>query len=143
MDLIIFSEDLLDDILKIECESFTNPWNRSMFLSSASNNCVTFKVLLKDKTTIGYYIINTVIDEIEIFNIAVSQKFRRQNFGKFMLTDIISEASLKKSKFVFLEVRKNNIPALNLYKSFGFKKIGIRTKYYKNEDAIVMRLTNC
>jgi hypothetical protein len=49
MDLVIFSEDLLNDILKIEYESFSNPWNRKMFLGSAQNKTVIFKILIKPK----------------------------------------------------------------------------------------------
>jgi ribosomal-protein-alanine N-acetyltransferase len=140
MDLVIFSEDFLDDILEIERESFTNPWNREMFLGSAKNNTTTFKVLLKNKIVIGYYIISTAADETEILEITVSRKFRRQKFGKFMLVDILKESSLQKSKFVFLEARISNAVALNLYKSVGFKEIGIRKNYYKNEDAVILRL---
>jgi ribosomal-protein-alanine N-acetyltransferase len=142
MDLVIFSEDLLNDILKIEYESFTNPWNRKMFLGSAQNKTVIFKILIKTKTVVGYYIISTIADETEILTIAVSPKFRRQNFGRFMLTDIVKETLLKKSKFIFLEAKKSNMPALNLYKSFGFKEIGLRKNYYRDEDAVVLRLAN-
>ena len=35
----------------------------------------------------------------------------------------------------------NNIPAISLYKKFGFKEVGIRKKYYNNLDnAIIMNL---
>ena len=142
MDLVIFSEDFLNDILKIEHESFTNPWNREMFLGSAQNKTVIFKILIKNKIVVGYYIISTIADETEIITIAVCSKFRRQNCGRFMLTDIVKETLLKKSKFIFLEARKSNMPALNLYKAFGFKEIGLRKNYYIDEDAIILRLTN-
>jgi ribosomal-protein-alanine N-acetyltransferase len=59
-----------------------------------------------------------------------------------MLTDIVKETLLKKFKFIFLEAKKSNMPALNLYKSFGFKKIGLRKNYYRDEDAVVLRLAN-
>ncbi|MDR3196015.1 MAG: ribosomal protein S18-alanine N-acetyltransferase [Endomicrobium sp.] len=142
MNLVIFSEDLLDDILKIERESFIDTWNIEMFLGSAQNKTVIFKVLLKNKIALGYYILSTVVDEAEIISIAVSPKFRRQNLGKFMMADILKEVLQKKSKFIFLEARKSNTPALNLYKSFGFKEIGLRKNYYKDEDAVVLRLDN-
>jgi ribosomal-protein-alanine N-acetyltransferase len=80
-----------------------------------------------------------VADETEILNIAVSSTFREHSFGRAMLADIRKEAVNKKSKFIYLEVRQSNIIAYNLYKSFGFKEIGIRKEYYKNEDAIIMR----
>jgi [ribosomal protein S18]-alanine N-acetyltransferase len=41
-----------------------------------------------------------------------------------------------------LEVRRSNEPALGLYKSYGFRAVGIRPNYYvdEGEDAIVMVL---
>jgi ribosomal-protein-alanine N-acetyltransferase len=140
MDLVTFSQKLLDDILRIEQESFAAPWNIEMFLGAAKNKTTTFKALLENKIVLGYYIISTVVDESEIITIAVDPKFRRQNLGKFMLSNILKEVEERKSKFIFLEARKSNTPALNLYKSFGFKEIGIRKNYYKNEDAVTLRL---
>ncbi len=39
-----------------------------------------------------------------------------------------------------LEVRESNIPAINLYKKFGFLEHGKRPRYYQApiEDAIIM-----
>jgi ribosomal-protein-alanine N-acetyltransferase len=140
MNLVTFSQKLLNNILKIEQESFVNPWNIEMFLGAAQNKTAIFKVLIENETTLGYYIVSTVVDESEIITIAVNPKFRRQNLGKFMLSNILKEVQEKKSKFIFLEARKSNTPALNLYKSFGVKEIGIRKNYYKNEDAVILRL---
>ena len=41
-----------------------------------------------------------------------------------------------------LEVRRSNEPAINLYRSFGFRPVGVRPNYYadEGEDAIVMVL---
>ena len=39
----------------------------------------------------------------------------------------------------FLEVRVSNLPALTLYRKFGFEDLSIRAKYYADgEDALVM-----
>jgi ribosomal-protein-alanine N-acetyltransferase len=138
MEIVNFEERFLDDIINIERESFTSPWTKNMFLGSAENNTVKFKVLIKDKVVIGYYIISSAADETEILDIAVKQEFKRQSFGKSMIEDIKKEASDK----IFLEVRISNKAALNLYKSSGFQEIGIRKKYYKNEDAFILQLIN-
>ncbi|GHT33551.1 ribosomal-protein-alanine acetyltransferase [Endomicrobiia bacterium] len=135
-----FDEKFLDTVISIENKSFMHPWTRDMFLGFVKNSAVRFKILIESKTTVGYYIISTVIDETELLNIAVDPNFRRKNFGKAMLLDIKKEAINKKTKFIFLEVRRTNIAAKNLYKSFGFTEIGIRKKYYGNEDAITMQL---
>ena len=41
-------------------------------------------------------------------------------------------------KDITLEVRKDNIPALKLYKEFNFKEVAIRKGYYNGIDGILM-----
>ena len=43
-----------------------------------------------------------------------------------------------------LEVRRSNLEAQRLYKRFGFEVVGLRPRYYRdnNEDAILMTLKN-
>ena len=36
-----------------------------------------------------------------------------------------------------LEVNSNNTIAINLYKKFGFKQVGLRKNYYSNGDALL------
>ncbi|MDR3253430.1 MAG: ribosomal protein S18-alanine N-acetyltransferase, partial [Endomicrobium sp.] len=137
MEIINFSEKFLEDIVKVAKQSFLKPWTKEMFLSSARNNSVKFRILAECKMVAGYYITSTTADEMEILDIAVEPAFRRRAFGKAILTDIKKEAANEQVKFIFLEVRQSNIVALNLYKSFGFEEIGIRKKYYGNENALV------
>ena len=42
------------------------------------------------------------------------------------------------NKSITLEVNKNNIPALNLYKKFNFNEVAIRKGYYNGIDGILM-----
>jgi ribosomal-protein-alanine N-acetyltransferase len=143
MVIIDFDEkflDSLDTIVSIENRSFMRPWTRDMFLGSVKNSAVKFRILVESKTIAGYYIISVAADEIEVLNIAVDPDFRRKNFGRYMLLDIQKEAINKKSKFIFLETWRANIAATSLYKSLGFTEIGIRKKYYGNEDAVILQL---
>jgi ribosomal-protein-alanine N-acetyltransferase len=41
-----------------------------------------------------------------------------------------------------LEVRRSNEAAINLYKSYGFRAVGVRPAYYQDdrEDAVIMIL---
>ena len=43
-------------------------------------------------------------------------------------------------KYITLEVRAGNEPAINLYKKFGMKSLGVRKGYYQDngEDALIM-----
>ena len=58
---------------------------------------------------------------------------------KILTLNTHSLADEKNLAFLTLEVRKSNISAISLYKSFGFCEVGVRKKYYENtEDAVLM-----
>ena len=43
------------------------------------------------------------------------------------------------STLITLEVNEKNIPAISLYKKYGFETLGTRKKYYNNQfDAYIM-----
>ena len=56
--------------------------------------------------------------------------------------DLVEYAvSIIDSNEIFLEVRSNNIAAINLYKKVGFDIVGMRKGMYKDpiDDAIIMQ----
>ncbi|MBR61663.1 MAG: ribosomal-protein-alanine N-acetyltransferase [Dehalococcoidia bacterium] len=83
-----------------------------------------------------------VVDEIQIIDFIVEEKFRGHGIGRLLLNSLIELACSVKSKLITLEVRASNMPAINLYTKFGFKVCGSRKNYYsdKNEDALLMDL---
>jgi len=50
---------------------------------------------------------------------------------------IINFCIKKEIKQINLEVSSNNITAINLYKKYGFQKVGLRKNYYGNYDGIL------
>ncbi|MDR3698107.1 MAG: GNAT family N-acetyltransferase [Candidatus Sulfopaludibacter sp.] len=79
--------------------------------------------------------------ECELLNLAVGLEFRRRGIARH-LVGALAEACCGN---IFLEVRGSNLIARNLYKSMGFKEIGIRPGYYdlSPEAAIVMKFHSC
>ena len=43
----------------------------------------------------------------------------------------------KNMNIINLEVSSKNLTAIQLYKSFGFKEVGVRKNYYKDCDALL------
>ncbi len=124
----------IDDIMEIEIESFSSPWSRSIFLSEIENGNV-FVAEIGNKI-VGYIVISSVIEgEVHIENIAVSKKWRRKGIGKKLMEFALM--SFPKAYF-YLEVRPSNKPAISLYRKYGFSSVGLRKKYYGDEDAIIM-----
>lgn len=141
MEIRDFSEEFLDDIIEIEKKSSKRPWTRDIFLASAANGTVKFKVCRAEGKTAGFFIYGTSGAETELLNIAVSPPFRRRSIAKNMLVYMEKDIEKEDSHNIFLEVRKSNFAAINLYLSSGFAEIAVRKKYYGGEDAIILRKT--
>ncbi len=137
------AEDL-EDVLDIERISFPNPWSRNQFESELRNPVsfeYTLKVSADGATALAAYIVFWVVHgEAHILNIAVKPAFRRQGVGRVLLAAALDMMQRNLVYEVFLEVRRSNTAARDLYRKFGFKEVFERKGYYGDEDAIVMTL---
>lgn len=78
--------------------------------------------------------------ECEIHTIAVEPAHRGTGTGRALLGALLAVADDKQAE-TFLEVRTDNDPAISLYESVGFVRLGIRKGYYQpvGLDAYTMR----
>jgi [ribosomal protein S18]-alanine N-acetyltransferase len=78
--------------------------------------------------------------ESELWNIAVEPGHRRQGIARALLGEARRRLSGSGVHRLFLEVRESNLPAVELYRSFGFALLGRRKDYYltPKEDALVL-----
>ena len=68
-------------------------------------------------------------------------EFRRhQVCDHILMADTERRAHLAGATLLTLEVRRSNVAALELYRQFDFRAVGVRPNYYvdEGEDAIVM-----
>jgi len=128
----------LDEILKIEQESFLSPWTRGMFEREMNMPVSRFFSAVHDGRVIGYGGYWLIHNEAHILNIAVTARERRKGVGRLVLTKLLNDMKERKVIKSFLEVRKRNIAARNMYVSLGFVENGIREQYYTDDDAILM-----
>lgn len=130
----------LETVVRIEKETFTDPWSYSAFKSDLGNEMAWPIAAICDNVLAGYSCIYIAAGELQIGNFAVAEAFRGRGIAKALMNEIIKLAQHNKCDAMFLEVRESNIPAQSLYKSFGFKQAGRRLGYYNNprENAILM-----
>lgn len=83
---------------------------------------------------------NESTTELEICNIGVLPKYRRQQHARNLVDSVIAET--KRPARMFLEVRESNFEAISFYKKMDFEVTGKRKNYYKSpsESALVMQL---
>lgn len=81
-----------------------------------------------------------MVEEAHIVTIAVRETERRQGVGELLLIAAFDLAHSKDLHVLTLECRVSNTAAQALYEKYGFQRVGIRKRYYtdNNEDALIM-----
>jgi [ribosomal protein S18]-alanine N-acetyltransferase len=148
MDIIIrkMKPEDLEEVVKIDKMSFSLPWPENSFrfevLENRNSRNWVAEVTLPDgkKRIVGMTVLWKVLDEIHIGTFAVHPEFRRLGIGKQLLKVVLDEARSEGASHAWLEVRRSNLSAQQLYRQFGFDVLDVRKKYYKDngEDALVM-----
>ncbi len=137
MELSGLKEKYVKSLAEIEKECFECPWTENAFLKDTTNENALYSVAGIRGKVVGYIGGYIVFDTVYINNIAVSKECRNQGIGTALLNDFIVKSG---SRILTLEVRKSNVPAINLYKKFAFEVVGERRGFYSKpkEDALIM-----
>src|ERR1700685_3273490 len=83
---------------------------------------------------LGFVLSRLAADEAEILTIAVDAAHQGRGVGRALLSENLRQVTNAGAKAMFLEVAKDNAPALALYERFGFVKVGQRGGFYRRTD---------
>jgi ribosomal-protein-alanine N-acetyltransferase len=98
-------------------------------------------VAREERVVIAFVIAWHVADELHLLNVATREDRRRRGVARQLMDHVVAHARSRRVKHVLLEVRRSNLPAIALYRSVGFFAMGVRARYYQDdEDAIEMVL---
>ena len=119
---------------------FSDPWSERDIISTISTEGSMCYTALSDGKVVAYILGRQISPEGEIYRIATLPSKRRCGIAYRLLDYAVKCERGRGLESLFLEVREKNVPAKNLYKSYGFREVGIRKNYYKNptEDALLM-----
>ena len=103
-----------------------------------NNNDNIFEIS-NDDDLIGYVIFHVSSDFTDIYKIFIRDNDKNKGYATMLLNKVIEIAKRYTSKKLMIEVRSNNLPAINFYKKNEFNQISIRKNYYKNpiDDALI------
>lgn len=93
-----------------------------------------YLILEENSQIIGYIYYSDIYERAEINQFEVQVINRNCGNGTRLLKNLIELVD----KNITLEVKKDNIVALKLYKKMGFEEKAIRKKYYNGIDGILM-----
>lgn len=132
----------LDAVVVIEEISFGPPWSRRQFVDEIGAPFSRFLVAHRDNALVGYVIWRHILDEVQIFNIAVHPSLRRGGLGRLLIGRAIDAARAGGARVVTLEVHASNGVAIAFYGVLGFVEVGRRPNYYgRGEAGLLLELT--
>jgi len=131
----------LEQVQRIELASFSTPWPSNAYRSELeTNRLASYLVARIDGRIVGYGGMWLMVDEAHITTFAIHPGWRRQGIGERLLLAFLDLARDRHAREATLEVRLSNLPARRLYEKYGFRPVGLRPRYYSdnNEDALIM-----
>ena len=129
----------IQKIVALEKICFSDAWTEEELESCLQFALYKTFLLELDGEIVGYACETVLFEDAEIMNIAVAPKYRKNGYGKKLLTEMLIAAKKLGAEQAFLEVRESNLSAKGLYVAFGFEQMGVRKGYYPDgEDAIIM-----
>jgi ribosomal-protein-alanine N-acetyltransferase len=131
----------LDEIVAIENTVYPYPWSRGNFSDSLAAGYSSWVCRVSGEL-VGYMVVMMAVDEAHLLNISVDKRRQGLGFGARLLRHAMRVAKTLGARTLLLEVRPSNTRALELYRHFGFVRIGVRKGYYPadigREDAVVL-----
>jgi len=135
--------DDLDEVMRIEHESYEFPWSRTIFGDCLRAGYICTVALSNDRVC-GYGLMSHGAGECHVLNLCVEPAARRDGNGTAILDFLVHAARGLGIGTAFLEVRASNTGAVDLYERYGFCETGVRSGYYphKNgrEDALIFSM---
>ena len=130
-----YKENYYDEIIKLG--KIVNKDFEKLFNINNLNRTEKIYVYLNDNKITGFIHISSNYEIIDILNIVVDPKYEKQGIGTKLINYIIKKKDPIVSK-IMLEVREDNLKAINFYQKNHFTIIAKRKNYYKNKDALIM-----
>jgi [ribosomal protein S18]-alanine N-acetyltransferase len=139
---VAFRRRHLARILEIERACFAaDAYSRGLFLE-LYRDCGGLFFVAKSARRIGAYMVTCAeAGSAEIVSLAVHPDYRRQGMARALIEHTLDKLRAGGTRRVELRVRPANAAALRLYRSCGFRRIGIDRGYYEDGgDAVRMAL---
>ncbi len=128
------------EIAQLHKQLIYPPWDENAIRDLLAHPCSS-ALIAKVRTNpssppdaVGFVMGQIAADEVEILSIGIAKPFQRQGLARRLVEGLIRASARAEASQMFLEVAKNNAPALALYSQLGFNETGRRTGYYKTTD---------
>ena len=135
------------ELADMHARCFTHAWSQASFkafLEKPNHRAMVAGAAVAGHDPVGFVLIRSVADKAEILSISVVPEHRNAGVASGLLYQICELLKREGVKKIFLEVGRQNRPALRLYEKLDFRSVGNRKAYYRTaaeeppRDALIM-----
>jgi [ribosomal protein S18]-alanine N-acetyltransferase len=134
--------DDLGTVMRIERAAHRWPWSEELLRRELDHDWSTVLLAVDGEAgePWGFLVYWLVHDEIHVLNVATLPDRRRLGVARALLEESEARGRERGARLTTLEVRRSNEGAIALYESLGYRRVGMRPRYYSEngEDAFVM-----
>jgi [ribosomal protein S18]-alanine N-acetyltransferase len=133
----------LAPVMAVEQAVYAWPWSEGNMADSIKAGYLCLQLMGGPGELLGYMIAMQGVEEVHLLNITVAPPYLRQGWARVMLDALALWAREQNAQWLWLEARAGNTRAIHVYEHYGFRRVGVRKRYYpaadsQREDAIVM-----
>lgn len=130
----------LSDVVRIEREAFSDPWEEQNFAADIENDHVIALAAREANVCVGYLSCIALDDYGYVANVAVDGDFRSKGIGKALMDELGQRLLKRGIRDIVLDVRVSNSRAIGFYEKYGFGVITRRKGFYSTppEDSFTM-----
>ncbi len=137
-DVVRAGEHHLEAMAAVEAAASHHPWTVDDLAASLATPTTLAWVVSQEGRVVGHLLASSVLDEGEIFTLAVHPGAQRQGLARCLLVALAAAWDARGVVRRFLEVRADNAPAIALYARAGWTPMGVRRAYYADgTDALL------
>lgn len=138
IDLVALTVADVDAAVELERRIYATPWSEQVFRDELAAPGRTYVKAVSGADLVGYAGLMVVGDEAHVTTVVVDPANRAAGIGTRLMLQLVDHALESGAQSLTLEVRVSNQAAQALYRRFGMSPVGVRKKYYVEEDALIM-----
>lgn len=135
-EIVVDNKKELENLQNIFSDVFKQ--KNELIDTFSSNPYVKLYTYSVDKNIVAFIQYEDIYDRFELDNIYVLKEYRNRGIASSLMEHMINEGKKQNIINITLEVREDNVNAINLYKKYGFTEKAIRNNYYENCNGILM-----
>jgi ribosomal-protein-alanine N-acetyltransferase len=132
------TQDDVAEVAAMEAGLQPRPWSEQVFRDEVDAENRSYFVAAGGDLVVGFAGVMVIEDEAHVTNLLVAEDVRRVGIGRRLMLALIEAAVDLGARHLTLEVRTGNDAARALYSRLGLAPVGVRPRYYGDDDALIL-----